>query len=451
MRSSNCFSLAFCITALFCMAAASAVADELPQAEESAKEERDTATAVNKLDIDAQLFTRGEIRVGGLPENSEKVKEDLAAFLMERTRLVVGYERPYFDAKISVQHAGVWGQAGKGTINLYETWARFKLPIGLFAKIGRQELTYDNERIIGSDDWAMAAASHDVGKFGYEGHGHKAHLILGFNQNAENINGGTYYEDGAQPYKSMQTLWYHYDFERAKLGTSVLFMNLGVQDVHYRLTRFQHLAGVYMLWEPKSWQFEGSYYRQFGRSEINLPIKAWMASAMVKYQLNPQLNFTAGYDYLSGDEFYYVRGQGKAGLVRHKDMRGFSTLYGSHHQFYGAMDFFYLSAYADGFSPGLQNLYTDIEYKPVKPLAIKASYHYLATSVTLKNLNRSLGHEIELSADYRFIPFAKLSAGYSFMVGTDTMKALKRTSDSGRLHWAWLSLNITPRIFSTKW
>ena len=78
---------------------------------------------------------------------------------MERTRLNVGYKRPYFDAKISIQHSGVWGQAGKGTMNLYETYIQLKAPMGLFAKIGRQELAYDNERIIGSDDWAMAASS----------------------------------------------------------------------------------------------------------------------------------------------------------------------------------------------------------------------------------------------------------------------------------------------------
>lgn len=426
------------------VAAMTAMANPSPETADSTAKE-------NTLNVDAQFLSRGEYRKGGLPENSNSKDEDFAAFLMERTRLIIGYERPYLDAKISIQHSGVWGQSGKGTVNLYETYVQLKAPIGLFAKIGRQELAYDNERIIGSDDWAMAASSHDVGKFGYEGHGHKVHLILGFNQNAENTNGGTFYQDGAQPYKSMQTLWYHYDVPRANLGVSLLSMNLGVQNDEPRRTHFQHLAGTYLLWTPKSWLFEGSYYRQFGRSEHNLPIKAWMASLKMKYTLNPQWCFTMGYDYLSGDEFYYVRGQGQAGLVRHKEMRGFSTLYGSHHQFYGAMDFFYLSAYADGFSPGLQNLYAGVDYSPIKGLTFNATYHYLATTVSLEDFNRSLGHEFELTANYKFKPWGKLSAGYTLMVGTDTMKELKRTSDSGRLQWVWLSLNVTPRFFSAKW
>lgn len=451
MGSNNFISLALCLTAMLCTATGTAMADELFHTDEPAKVERDTAAAVNKLDLDAQFLTRGELRMGGLPENQDDTGGDFAAFFMERTRLVIGYSRPYLDAKISAQHSGVWGQAGKGVVNLYETWVQLKAPIGLFAKIGRQELSYDNERIIGSDDWAMAASSHDVGKFGYEGHGHKAHLILGFNQNAENTNGGTFYKDGAHPYKSMQTLWYHYDVPRTSLGASLLFMNLGVQGYEPHKTRFQHLAGVYLLWTPKPLLLEGSYYRHFGHTEDRMPIKAWMASIKLQYTLNPQWRFTTGYDYLSGDEFYYVRDEGQAGLVRHKEMRGFSTLYGSHHQFYGAMDFFYISAFADGFSPGLQNLYTNIDYTPVKKLTFNAAYHFLATTVNLTDFSHKLGHELELTASYQFMPYARLSAGYSFMVGSDTMKELKRTSDSGRLHWAWISLNVTPRILSTKW
>jgi predicted porin len=115
------------------------------------------------------------------------------------------------------------------------------------------------------------------------------------------------------------------------------------------------------------------------------------------------------------------------------------------------MDFFYLSAFADGFSPGLQNLYAGVDYTPIKGLTFNATYHYLATTVNLKNFNRSLGHEFELTANYKFNPWGKLSAGYTLMVGTDTMKELKRTSDSGRLQWLWLSLNVTPRFFSAKW
>jgi len=403
----------------------------------------------NQFTMGAQVLSRGELRQGGLPVNEKD--DDLAAFFMERSRLTFDYSRPHLEIKIVPQHSGVWGQAGKGAFNLYESWIQLQARNGLFAKVGRQELSYDNERIIGANDWAMAAASHDVIKLGYEGHGHKAHFILGFNQNAENTHGGTYYENGAQPYKSLQTLWYHYDVPRTNFGASVIFMNIGAQNTQTRKTNFQQLVGAYLLYTPSRWLFEGSYYYQFGTNEIDMTISAWMASLKAQYSFHKQFRATAGYDYLSGDEFYYVRNQGQIGLIHHEKIKGFNTLYGSHHQFYGAMDFFYMSAYTDGFTPGLQNLYFGLDYTPIKNLKINAYYHYLSTATALRFHDRNLGHELELSASYRFMPDVSLSAGYSYMIGSETMEALKRANDEGRLSWAWLSLNVSPRLFTKKW
>ena len=120
----------------------------------------------NKLTIDGQFLSRGEYRYGGLPldENGDPKKDDekYAAFIMERSRLSVGYQRDLLEAKVAAQHSGIWGQAGKGSFNLYEAWIQMRSHSGLFAKVGRQELVYDDERIIGNNDWTMAAQSHDV-------------------------------------------------------------------------------------------------------------------------------------------------------------------------------------------------------------------------------------------------------------------------------------------------
>ena len=179
----------------------------------------------------------GELRDGGLIEpkgsgfmgTEPEEGVDHAAFVMGRTRLTINYKRPGLEAKVAGQNSGVWGSAGNQAFNLYETWVRLSAPQGWFAQIGRQALSYDDERIIGPNDWAMASRSHDVLRMGYEGHGHKAHVILAYNQNAVNVAGGSYYEGGSQPYKTMHTVWYHYDVPRVPLGASLLFMNIGMQ------------------------------------------------------------------------------------------------------------------------------------------------------------------------------------------------------------------------------
>ena len=44
---------------------------------------------------------------------------------------------------------------------------------------------------------------------------------------------------------------------------------------------------------------------------------------------------------LSIDADFATPYQGQIGMIQHKTIKGFSSLYGSHHKFYGAMDFFY--------------------------------------------------------------------------------------------------------------
>ena len=421
----------------------------------------------NQLTVDLQFMGRGESRYGGLPavpvdedEDHEIVtpeKVPRSNFLLSRTRLPINFKRDWLEARVTPQHSGVWGQAGKGSFNLHESWVKMTTRQGLFGQLGRVALSYDDERIIGSDDWAMASSSHDILRLGYEGHGHKAHIILAYNQNADVMNsGGSYYWNGAQPYKTMHVLWYHYDLPRLPLGASLLFMNIGLESNKEHLediekTWFQHLLGGYLSFRPKRFDVEVSYYRQFGRNEDGVKIDAWMASSKVTFKPVDKFGITAGYDQLSGDEFFAVPSGHNIGVTYHDVIKGFSTVYGSHHKFYGAMDFFYVSAYLNGFTPGLQNAYLGAMYSPMKGLDLNASYHYLAIATDLKDMERTLGHEVELQASYAFTKDIKLALGASFMKGCETMERLKRSTKNNDLRWGWISVSVNPRIFSTKW
>ena len=412
----------------------------------------------NQFSMTLNMLGHGEIRDGGFTGRDDEAADNSAQFLMERTRLALEYKRPYLEAKVTAQHSGIWGEKGKGSFNLYEAWARLSMKNGLFAQMGRQILSYDDERIIGSNDWAMASLSHDVLKLGYEGYGHKAHIILGFNQNAENVTGGTYYANGSQPYKIMHTLWYHYDVPKIPIGVSMLFMNIGMQggmpggvDDYEPRNRYQQLVGGYLSFKPGSLSAEASYYHQMGRNEDNAKIDAWMASIKAQYQITRQVGVVAGYDYLSGDDYPYVRPKGMIGMARHEKIKYFNPVYGSHHKFYGMMDFFYVQAFSDTFSPGLQNLYAGATYSPIKGLNLKATYHYLAITAALKEVNKTLGHDIDIEASYQIMKDVRLSLGFSYMVGSETIQKLKRADDDDNLKWAWFSLVVSPRLFTTKW
>jgi hypothetical protein len=423
---------------------------------------------INQFNLGLSFLGHGEVRGGGLPKPSdpETVVEDHANFLMSRLRLTLGYQRKWLEAKAVLQNSAIWGAKNNMDIRMYEAWVKMTAPCGLFAQGGRIALAYDDERIIGPNDFATAAASHDVLRVGYEGHGHKVHAILAFNQNGSNIYTGTYYDDGAEYYKSMQTLWYHYDLPRFPLGVSALFMNYGFQagfpadQYNPERTEYQQMFGGYVNYHPKYLQLELSYYRQTGKEvweKMSNDIRAWMAGVKLTVKPSDRYGFQLGYDYLSGDDYVSVPHPGTLGstgglqLVQHQVERGFAPMYGSRTKFYGMLDYFYESAYINGFTPGLQNAFFGVFGKPVLKLNIGLYYHYLAVATDLRGLGRTLGHNIDLLAKYEFTKDISLSIGYTQMLGTETMNRLKQGTGSKHAEWAWFSLSVSPTIFSTKW
>ena len=417
---------------------------------------------VNKLRVGIDFLTHGEMCGGGLPRSADgsKSTEDRSSFLFGRFRLNVDYERPGLQAHATIQNKAVWGMSGNQALNLYEGWVKMTAKKGLFAQLGRVALAYDDERIIGPNDFATAAMSHDVLRVGYEGHGHKAHAILAYNQTGDQVYSGSYYDNGAQYYKTMHTLWYHYDVPKFPLGASLLFMNIGQQtgiqgsEAQPPKTEYQQMYGGYVNIHPKHLTVEGSYYRQTGKManeyKQSAPIKAWLCSAKATVKPTNKYGFTLGYDYLSGDEYVPVIYGGTMGLPRHAENGGFAPLFGSRNKFYGIMDYFYASAYTQGFTPGLQNAYVGVLGKPAAKLDCSATYHYLAVATDLNGLNRTLGHSIELQAAYQFSKDIKLVAGYTQMRGTETMDRLKQGNTSKNARWGWFSLVVSPSIFTTR-
>ena len=425
--------------------------------------------SVNQLSFSMDVLTHGEACGGGLPKTEGGSDEDKSRFMVGRVRLNVDYQRSGLQVHAVIQNKAIWGMEGNNALTLYEGWVKMAAKNGLFAQMGRIALAYDDERIIGPNDFATAAQSHDVLRLGYEGHGHKAHAILAYNQNGDNCYNGTYYDGCAQFYKKMQTVWYHYDVREFPLGASLLFMNIGQQAGCYDewggkkkvpeehnepRTEYQQMYGGYINFHPKHLTLEGSYYRQTGKVVNNLKqarkIKAWMVSAKATVKPTENYGFVLGYDYLSGDEYVPVIHGGSLGMPLQEYEGGFAPLYGSRTKFYGILDYFYESAYINGFTPGLQNAYLGITGKPASKLSCSATYHYLATATELYDLDRTLGHSIELQASYKFSKDVSLVAGYTQMHGTETMDRLKQGSGSKQARWGWFSLVISPSLFTTK-
>ena len=129
--------------------------------------------------IKTQLRTRGEYRNGALMPRSEG---DLpASFISNRARISLGYDNDFLSIGVSGQNVSVWGSRpqieNKGDFVLNEAWAKLSHN-NFFAQIGRQQLAYDDDRILGTLDWNQSGRWHDALRLGYEDPNNKLHLIL---------------------------------------------------------------------------------------------------------------------------------------------------------------------------------------------------------------------------------------------------------------------------------
>ena len=77
--------------------------------------------------------------------------------------------------------------------------------------------------------------------------------------------------------------------------------------------------------------------------------------------------------------------------------------------------------------------------------------HYFNTAAKLEDLNRSLGTELDYQLNWKIMKDATLTFGYSVMFGTKTMDAVKGGNHKSWQDWGWISLNLTPKLFSAKW
>lgn len=400
-----------------------------------------------EFSISAQIRARGEYRNGALFPRNEG--ENSVSFINNRSRLSLGYIQRYstntsLELKLSGQHVGVWGQGAQikkdGDFILNEAWAKLNFNNGFFAQLGRQTLSYDDERILGGLDWNVAGRYHDLLKLGYGNDLNTVHLAFAFNSNDEKIKGGNYYAPGAQPYKNMQMLWYHHGNKQKPFGVSLLAMNLGWEmgQEGDPSNAFMQTLGTYMTYRKDIWDLNGSVYYQTGKSKTDRSVSAYMASVFAKANVNSQWALGLGSDYLSG---------GKPGDSKQK---AFDPLYGTHHKFYGTMDYFYASSFINSLNPGLWDNQLGVYYKTSPKIDMSLNYHYFLTAKKVEDYSKGLGSEFDFQINWSLMPDVKLMAGYSVMLGTKSMDVVKGGNHKRWQDWGWISINITPNLFTTK-
>jgi len=380
---------------------------------------------------------------------------DAGTFIQQRSRLKVKYSEEKFAAYISVQDVSVWGDTpqiaagdGNNSFSLAQAWIDFKFGNGWSTKLGRQALSYDDQRIFGGLDWAMQGRFHDAALLKYEKEGFKLDLGVALNQNGigrqttlfDPNNGGN--ARAVFDYKGMIYAWLHKDWKG--FSGSFLLANNSYQNLEDQVpvdgTVQRQTFGTHLIAKPaKGLTITANLYGQTGKFTEEVDLSAYNALLELTYKPGKTV-FGLGFETLSGDD-----NGGSDG-----EIKSFFPIFGTNHKFNGYMDYFYVGNHAN--NVGLNDVYgkTVIKTGPKSSLLIAA--HYFAGAESLgEGVDNYLGTEVDIVYSHKVLPFATLKIGYSQMFASDTMELLKGVNNpADSQFWGWAMLVVKPNFLKWK-
>lgn len=368
-----------------------------------------------------------------------------------RARLNAGYKTEAYKFYLSMQDVMVWGENRQilpydqnNSFAIFQAWAEINFGSGWSTKLGRQVLSYDDQRILGGLDWAQQGRNHDAALIKYKKDKFILDVALAFNQDYSNptgfVSAGTAYNTtGFFSYKTMQYAYLKQSWE--SFSGSLLLMNNGFQEFDTNsdadgVSNLQTL-GTHLNYKKGSFGVALNAFIQTGKRQGEVDVKgAHLLGLDLTYKASPKVSLGAGIEIISGND-------GDAG-----ETGAFFPLYGTNHKFNGFMDYFYVGNHAN--SIGLVDIHVSANFKLSETSSLMVKALNFSGEQDLPSGENALGTEIDIVFKKKFKGYA-LVAGYSQMFASDGMYELKGITEdaaaSGQ-NWAWAMLVIKPKFIN---
>lgn len=395
-----------------------------------------------QFSIDAQLRSRLEIRDGYQKLALEG--SNPALFISQRTRLTFGYETSSLKLKFTPQDVRLWGDQSKmnasgigdnPSLDLFEAYAEVKLGNAGWVSAGRQQLVYDNRKLLGHRNWNQNGMSYDALLLKFKTSDWSFHIGSSWNTMAEVLTDNPY---PTSRIKSLNFLWINRKFnENFKL--SMLHVSSGVTKTDTtNPMNFRHSTGLYGEYKKNNLSVWSNFYYQYGKNQKGRKVSAFLFNADAAYKAG-NLTTGIGMGYLSGNN--KTPGIGETDKL-------FDPLYGNRHENFGAIDYFN-NFPTQTMQGGVADYYIYLGYRLSDKLNLKNTSHYftLAQSNPLTPEDKNLGFENDLILSLRFSSWGMLEGGYCFFLPTESLKAIQKVEQDKFSQFFYLQLTLSPNLF----
>lgn len=365
-------------------------------------------TAQDKVKVNAQIRPRFQYDDKDFNRNT-----GANSFTELRSRLGVLYSpSEYLSGFVQIQDSRRFGVesstlSSMANLDLHQAYFKinnfFKLPLNL--KVGRMELSYGSQRLIGAVAW------HNVGR-SFDGSVLKlVTKSIDIDFIAARTNETGFAGD------SLDSFLY------SAYGDLVLADKLNIQP--FVIAEYQAKAdfnrytiGVYMGCndKKKAFQHELDAAYQLGAQNATQDISAFMVAYNLGYTFNTIIKpmIGVGIAYLSGDD----------GSDSEK-YKVFNTLYATNHKFYGYMDYF-LNIPNNTYGLGLMDIHVKTSIVPAEKFKIALALHMFTANADYTlldgNTSTNFGSEMDLTLAYVYNKYVNFVGGFSLFSAGDIFK-----------------------------
>lgn len=434
---------------------------------------REQAPAFTNWDIGGQVRARFEAKSGfavpGTGANSvdfSKATPDNNYWLL-REKIHVGWQPvSWLNVFGEARDSSSWNdkrnpEPEEDAIDLHQGYVVLGDPksFPVTAKVGRQELSYGDERLIGAFDWNNIGRVFDAAKLRFE---KDAFWVDAFGGRIVLANDGEFnvandYDWFSGVYASTRTLI-------PKQESQIYFLSRNTssksptattgspqtggptaRDIYTLGLRFKSLPGQF-----DSWDYDGELAGQFGDFFEPALAKDLTHQAFAGHVAGGYTWRDAWSTPRAGLEYNYATGDSDPTDNKHGT---FENLFPTNHKFYGFMDFV-----------SWQNIHDarlTTSAKPAKGLTITADYHlfWLADTADFfygangaarrtggygiqTGNDNYLGSEIDLIATYQVKSFGAVQAGYGHFFRGDYIKQSLAATGSQDADWFYAQLTF---------
>lgn len=395
-------------------------------------------------DIDAEFRWRGEADGKDFIDTT-----DMAAYSHLRARLGVGIRQHDVSGYLQFQYPHKLGwnssslDADTNGIDIHQAYLKVSTFFveGLSVKLGRTEMKYGDERLIGPVGWSNTGRVFDGIVFRYSGSPlywtdlfftkleensdassslgkEKDYLFIGLWGQFTPMNLNAFILHNRNAGLTADTTW------KSELSRSTL-------GIHYAAKFDSGISGLfdYAFQTGKIWDLDLTVNNE-------TDISAWMLLLGVVYhrQGPMKLSIGAGVDMTSGDD-----------LTTLDKNEAFDNLYYTGHKWRGYMDYFAKETAANGsvWDKGLRDIFISLSLSPNPKMNAKLVFHNFATSQNYFSATdpssavSGLGNEIDVVMSFSGIEALNMSAGLGYFMPTEDWMG-KDASDA-----LWLFVQLT--------